>query len=143
MMAGGLVIVNGDSFRVTGFIATGVGTHGITPNHDGTLLYVANRGNAGVSGSPHGRGSVSVVNVATQTVTAQWDVPGGGSPDMGNLSTDGRELWLSGRFDSEIYVFDCVRGGLAARIPVESGPHGLTYWPQPGRFSLGHTGNMR
>jgi hypothetical protein len=22
-------------------------------------------------------------------------------------------------------------------------PHGLTVWPQPGRYSLGHTGNMR
>ncbi|MCU1346745.1 MAG: hypothetical protein JWL70_3011, partial [Acidimicrobiia bacterium] len=110
---------------------------------DGAQLYVANRGTAGVNGSPHGQGSVSVVDVASLTVTARWDVPGGGSPDMGNLSTDGRELWLSGRFDSEVYVFDCVRGELSARIAVESGPHGLTYWPQPGRFSLGHTGNMR
>jgi hypothetical protein len=22
-------------------------------------------------------------------------------------------------------------------------PHGLTVWPQPGRYSLGHTGNLR
>ena len=143
MIAGGLVVVDGDTFRVIGFIPTGVGTHGITPSRDGTQLYVANRGTTGVTGAPHGEGSVSVVNIATRTVIAQWNIPGGGSPDMGNLSTDGRELWLSGRFDSEVYVFDCVHGGLAARIPVESGPHGLTYWPQPGRFSLGHTGNMR
>jgi YVTN family beta-propeller protein len=143
MMAGGLMVVDGDTFRVTGFIPTGLGTHGITPNREGNLLYVANRGTAGVTGAPHGQGSVSVVDVASGTVTAQWTIPGGGSPDMGNLSTDGHELWLSGRFDSEVYVFDCVRGGLAARISVQSGPHGLTYWPQPGRFSLGHTGNMR
>jgi hypothetical protein len=27
--------------------------------------------------------------------------------------------------------------------PVGKEPHGLTVWPQPGRYSLGHTGNMR
>ena len=62
---------------------------------------------------------------------------------MGNLSTDGTQLWLSGRFDDEIYIFDLVKGGFADRIAVGSGPHGLTYWPQPGHYSLGHTGNMR
>jgi DNA-binding beta-propeller fold protein YncE len=91
----------------------------------------------------HGPGSVSVLDIATTTVVATWDVPGGGSPDMGNLNAAGTELWLAGRFDSEVYVFDTVNGGLVARIPVGEGPHGLTVWPQPGRFSLGHTGNMR
>ncbi len=62
---------------------------------------------------------------------------------MGNLNAAGTELWLSGRFDDEVYVFDTTSGALSARIPVPRGPHGLTVWPQPGRFSLGHTGNMR
>jgi DNA-binding beta-propeller fold protein YncE len=62
---------------------------------------------------------------------------------MGNLTADGRELWLSGRFDHEVYVFDTTTGALAARIPVPPGPHGLAVWPLAGRFSLGHTGNMR
>ena len=29
------------------------------------------------------------------------------------------------------------------KIAVGAEPHGLTVWPQPGRYSLGHTGNMR
>ena len=62
---------------------------------------------------------------------------------MGNVSADGKELWLSGRFDYEVYVFDTATGKLTHRIKVERGPHGLTVWPQPGRYSLGHTGNMR
>ncbi len=62
---------------------------------------------------------------------------------MGNLTPDGRELWVGGRYDSEVYVFDTTNGQLTARIPVGRGPHGLTVWPQPGRYSLGHTGNMR
>ena len=92
---------------------------------------------------PHQPGSVSVIAVATNTVIATWSIPGGGSPDMGNLTADGTELWLSGRFDDEVYAFDTATGALKARIAVPRGPHGLTVWPQPGRFSLGHTGNMR
>jgi DNA-binding beta-propeller fold protein YncE len=143
MMAGGVFVIDGDSLTVTKFIPTGVGAHGITPSRDGTKLYVANRGSDQINGAPHGPGGVSVLDPATDSVIATWDVPGGGSPDMGNLSADGRELWLSGRYDGEVYVFDTVKGELAARIPVGSGPHGLTVWPQPGRYSLGHTGNMR
>lgn len=143
MLLGGVFVIDGDSFTVTQFIPTGVGAHGITPSRDGTKLYIANRGSDRIEGPPHGPGSVSVLDPATNTVTATWTVPGGGSPDMGNINVDGTELWLSGRFDSEVYVFDTVGGRLAARIPVGDGPHGLAVWPQPGRFSLGHTGNMR
>ena len=106
-------------------------------------MYVANRGSNQIDGPPHGPGSVSVIDTASTAVTNTWSVPGGGSPDMGNLNSDGTELWLSGRFDSEVYVFDTAAGKLAARIPVGDGPHGLTVWPQSGRYSLGHTGNMR
>ena len=143
MEAGGLHVVDGESFTVVGFIGTGVGTHGITPSRDGRRLYVANRGSTSVTGRPRGAGSVSVVDPASNTVTATWAVPDGGSPDMGNISADGTQLWLSGRFDAEVYVFDTTSGTLLKRIPVGLGPHGLTVWPQPGSFSLGHTGNMR
>ena len=62
---------------------------------------------------------------------------------MGNVTADGSELWVSGRYDDEVYVFDTATGVLKHRIPVGREPHGLCVWPQPGRFSLGHTGNMR
>jgi YVTN family beta-propeller protein len=87
-------------------------------------------------------GSVSVVDCATGKVDANWPIPGGGSPDMGNVSADGRQLWLSGRYDNVVYVFD-TSSGAVTRIPVGKEPHGLAVWPQPGRYSLGHTGNMR
>lgn len=143
MMAGGVFLLDGDALTVTKFIATGPGAHGITPSRHGTQLYVANRGTDQISGEPDGPGSVSVIALASDTVTTSWNIPAGGSPDMGNLNVDGTELWLSGRFDSEVYVFDTVNGGWVATIAVGDGPHGLTFWPQPGRYSLGHTGNMR
>ncbi|MBV8828683.1 MAG: hypothetical protein JO108_05595, partial [Acidobacteriaceae bacterium] len=96
-------------------------------------VYVSNRG----------EGSVSLIDLATRKVSTKWTIPGGGSPDMGGVSADGTSLWLSGRYNREVYVFDTSNGSLRARIKVGDGPHGLCVYPQPGRYSLGHTGNMR
>jgi DNA-binding beta-propeller fold protein YncE len=92
--------------------------------------------------SPRGPGSISVLDFATRTVEANWPIPGGGSPDMGNVSADGKTLWLSGRYDDVVYAIDTTSGAVI-KIAVGSEPHGLTVWPQPGRYSLGHTGVMR
>ena len=142
MRADGVFVVDGDSFTRVGFIHTGIGTHGLYPSRDGTKLYVANRGSHKVHGSPHGPGSIAVIDFATRTVEKTWPIPGGGSPDMGNVSADGKQLWLSGRYDNVVYDIDTTTGAVT-KIPVGKEPHGLTVWPQPGRYSLGHTGNMR
>jgi YVTN family beta-propeller protein len=142
MKAGGVFVIDGASFTETGFIKTGIGSHGLYPSRDGTKLYVANRGSAHVYGPPKGKGSVSVIDFATRQVVATWPIPGGGSPDMGNVSVDGKVLWLSGRFDNVVYAVATTTGEVRS-IPVGKEPHGLTVWPQPGRYSLGHTGNMR
>ena len=143
MQAGGVYLVDPVEFKNIGFIETGTGTHGIYPSRDGKLLYVTNRGWTTIAGGKHGPGSVSVLSPAEQKVVATWQIPGGGSPDMGNVTADGKELWVSGRYDDEVYVFDTKTGQLTHRIPVGREPHGLCVWPQPGRYSLGHTGNMR
>ena len=142
MMSDGVHVIDGDSFRQTGFIPTGVGAHGLYPSRDGRKLYVANRGSNRIHGARHGKGSVSVIDFATQKVEVTWPVPGGGSPDMGNVTADGKQLWLAGRFDDVVYVFDTATGAVRS-IAVGREPHGLTVWPQPGRYSLGHTGNTR
>jgi YVTN family beta-propeller protein len=90
-----------------------------------------------------GEGSVSVIDPQTNTVVATWRVPGGGSPDMGGVSADGTKLWLSGRYDAVVYVFDTATGQLLKKVPVSAEPHGLVVWPQPGRYALGHTGITR
>jgi YVTN family beta-propeller protein len=142
MKAAGVFLVEGESFKEIGHIKTGLGTHGLYPSRDGTQLYVANRGVARVYGPPKGKGSVSVIDFATRKVTVDWPIPGGGSPDMGNLSIDGNTLWLSGRYDNAVYKIDTTTGQ-SKIISVKTEPHGLTVWPQPGRYSLGHTGNLR
>ena len=142
MLADGVHVVDGASFKQIGFIPTGLGAHGLYPSRDAKRLYVANRGSRMVYSKPDGKGSVSVIDFATRKVIAHWPIPGGGSPDMGNVSADGKTLWLSGRFDNEVYAIDTASGAVK-KIPVGTEPHGLTVWPQPGRYSLGHTGNLR
>lgn len=131
--ANGLWVLDGAATKVLRFIPTGGGAHGIYLSRDATQLYVTNR---------H-EGSVSVLDAYTGAVQTKWRIPGGGSPDMGGVSADGKVLWLSGRYDSEVYAIDTRTGEQLARIPVGSGPHGLAVYPQPGRYSLGHTGIFR
>ena len=121
------------TFRATGFLPTGPDAHGLYPSRDARYLYVTNRGN----------GSVTVISFATGKVAKTWWIPGGGSPDMGGVSPDGRVLWVSGRYNGVVYAISTVTGHLLAEIPVGPQPHGLCVWPQPGRYSLGHTGVMR
>ena len=133
LAAGGVWEIDPARFKVIGFIHTGAGAHGLVVGRNGKVLYVANRN----------EGSVSVISFRTRKVVAKWRIPGGGSPDMGDVSANGKVLWLSGRYNSAVYAIDTRTGRLIARIPVGASPHGLSVWLQPGRYSLGHTGNMR
>jgi DNA-binding beta-propeller fold protein YncE len=133
MAKDGVWIVDADRLRKVGFIPTGAGAHGLYVSRDSRYLYVSNRM----------EGSISVISFATRKVVHKWRIPGGGSPDMGGVSADGKVLWLSGRYNGVVYAISTANGRLLARIPVGSGPHGLCVYPQPGRYSLGHTGVFR
>ena len=133
----GMWEIDPDTFKVTGFVPTGLGPHGLYPSRDGRLLYVTNRG------LQTGQGSIAVFSFATGKIVARWPIPGRSSPDMGGVSADGKVLWLTGRYDSNVYAIDTTNGQLIARIPVGLQPHGLAVFPQPGRYSLGHTGEYR
>lgn len=142
MMADGVHIVDGRIFKQVGFIPSGPGTHGLYPSRDGKFLYITNRGTHRIHGKRKGPGSVDVLEFASEKIVAHWAIPNGGSPDMGNVSADGKSLWLAGRFDDVVYRID-TRNGDVRQVKVGGEPHGLTVWPQPGRYSLGHTGNLR
>lgn len=133
MHADGIHLIDGDSFTIIGSIPTGKGAHGLYVSRDSKVLYISNRG----------EGSVSVLDFASRKLIHKWELPGGGSPDMGGVSSDGKVLWLSGRYNAEVYAIDTGDGKLLARIKVGRGPHGLCVYPQPGRYSLGHTGVFR
>jgi DNA-binding beta-propeller fold protein YncE len=133
MASDGVWLIDAHRFRKVGYVRTGGGAHGLYASRDSRFLYVSNRD----------EGSVSVVSFRTRRPVRKWRLPGGGSPDMGGVSADGRVLWLSGRYNFEVYGISTRTGRLIARIGVGSGPHGLCVYPQPGRYSLGHTGVFR
>src|SRR5881409_1793152 len=133
MKSDGVHLIDGDHLAKIGFLPTGKGAHGLYVSRDSKVLYVSNRE----------EGSISLIDFASRKVVKKWMLPGGGSPDMGGVSADGRILWLAGRYNSEVYAIDTRDGHLIARIPVGHGPHGLCVYPQPGRYSLGHTGIFR
>ena len=133
MLRNGVWVVDAATLEVVTFVPTGKGAHGIYPSRDARRLFVSNRDGA----------SISVLDARGRTIVARWPLPAGASPDMGGVSADGRQLWLSGRYDGVVYVLDTANGTLLHTIKVGAGPHGLLVWPQPGRYSLGHTGNMR
>jgi YVTN family beta-propeller protein len=133
MMADGVHVIDGAQMVQVDFIPTGRGAHGLYSSRDSRVLYCSNRD----------EGTISVISFEQRKVIAKWTIPGGGSPDMGGVSADGKVLWLSGRYHSEVYAISTTDGRLLARTPVGKGPHGLCVYPQPGRYSLGHTGVFR
>src|SRR5215212_7675391 len=110
---------------------TGASPIDIKLSPDGEVFYVANQGSNGVS-------------VIDPEKMEEIDfIPTGEGADGLQISRDGRQLWVSGRYDGAVYVVDTRTGELLATIFTGAQPHGLTYFPNPGRFSLGHNGVYR
>lgn len=128
---GGVQVIDPKTMEQIDFIPTGAGAHGLYVSRDTKSLYVANRLG----------GTISVIDFATRMVTDTWQV--GGSPDMLQLSPAGTQLWYADRYNGTVSVVDTRSGKLIHRITVGYYPHGLTYFPNVGRFSLGHNGVYR
>ena len=128
---GGVHLIDPRAMKQLKFIPTGAGAHGLYVSKDEKSLYVANRRAE----------TISVIDFATRKVSATWEV--GGSPDMLQLSPDGTQLWYADRYNGTVSVVNARSGKLIHRIAVGYYPHGLTYFPNVGRFSLGHNGVYR
>ena len=115
------------------YINTGFGAHGLYVTRDAQKLIITNRDDS----------SISILQFSDNKIIAKWKIPGNASPDMGGVSADGKTFWVSGRYDDAIYQISLDDGHLIKKIKTDKGPHGLAVWPQPGRYSLGHTGIMR
>jgi DNA-binding beta-propeller fold protein YncE len=133
MIANGVWKISARTYKPIGFIPTGLGAHGLYASRDARYLYVSNRRDS----------SISLISFKKRKQVRKWRIPGGATPDMGGVSTNGKVLWLTGRYSSEVYAINTRNGKLIKRIHVGLGPHGLCVYPQPGRYSLGHTGVFR
>ncbi|CAM5703781.1 hypothetical protein SGLAM104S_08157 [Streptomyces glaucescens] len=94
MMAHGMWVLDGDTFEQPELLPTGKGCHGLYVGRDSREMYVSNRG----------EGTVSVFDFTQNKLTKKWRLPNSSSPDMGGVSADGKVLWLSGRYDAEVYA---------------------------------------
>jgi YVTN family beta-propeller protein len=127
----GVSIIDPIAMKELAFLPTGKGAHGMAISRDTRLLYVSNRL----------AGTISVISFADRQVVDTWEV--GGSPDMLQVSPDGTELWVSNRYGTTVSVIDTATGAVVEDVEVGRQPHGLAYFPQPGRFSIGHNGVYR
>ncbi len=103
----GVWLIDAATWRVIRLQPTGRGAHGLYPSRDGRDLYVSNRG----------EGSITVISFRTRHPVRKWRLPGGGSPDMGGVSADGTVLWLTGRYDGELYAISTPHRSTAAPDP--------------------------
>ncbi len=129
--ASGVQLIDARTLRLVKFMRTPLDAHGLYVSRNTKQLYVTSR--AG--------GAISVIDFATRRIVATWKVPG--TPDMGGVSPNGKVLWLAGRYTGSVYAISTTTGHVIATIPAGISPHGLCVWPQPGRYSTGHTGVMR
>jgi YVTN family beta-propeller protein len=128
---GGVYVIDPVTMKVVKFIRTGRGAHGMAISRDTTELYLTNRL----------AGTLSVINFAQRRVTHTYML--GGSPDMVQVSTDGSQIWISNRYGTTVEVVSATDGHIIKQIQVGTDPHGISLFPQPGRFSLGHNGVYR
>jgi YVTN family beta-propeller protein len=127
----GVQLIDAHRWRPVGFIHTPLDAHGLYVSRNTHDLYVTDRAGQ----------AVTVVDFRTRHVVATWHIPG--TPDMGGVSPDGKTLWLAGRYTGRVYAISTADGHVIASIPAGRSPHGVCVWPQPGRYSTGHTGVMR
>jgi YVTN family beta-propeller protein len=127
----GVSVIDPTTMREIRFIHTGRGAHGFAYSRDARRLFLSNRL----------AGTISVLDPYRRKLITTWRV--GGSPDMIQISPDGRRLWVSNRFDRSVFVVDTTSGAVIHVFHLGDSPHGLAYFPQPGRYSLGHNGVYR
>lgn len=127
----GVSLIDPTTMTEIGFLPTGLGAHGLNVSRDAATLFVSNRM----------EGTISVIDFATRSVRQTWRV--GGSPDMIQVSADGAQLWVSNRFQGSVSVIDTASGRVTATIPTGAGAHGVSLFPQPGRYNVGHNGVYR
>ena len=143
MMADGVFVIDGDAFKQIGFIETGKGTHGLYPE---PRRQEALRRQSRLEQDPRpaeGQGQRVGRRFRDRKIEANWPIPGRRQPRHGQRQRR-RQAGCGCRAATTTSCTCSTRRPARSRAS-RSGkePHGLTVWPQPGRYSLGHTGNMR
>ena len=108
-----VVDVSGAEPRVTGRIPTGKGAHAFRAAGDGRSVVISNRV----------ANTISRIDLASLTVSANYPVPGG--PDCMDVSADGKTLYVTSRWARKLSVVDLATGKVSRTVPVGRSPHGV------------------
>ena len=105
--------VSGPQARLVKKIRTGMGAHAFRARGDKRHVFVSNRV----------ANTVSLVDLHTLEVVAQYAVPGG--PDCMEMMADGRTLLVTARWARRLTVLDIETRAIVRQIPVGRSPHGV------------------
>jgi YVTN family beta-propeller protein len=111
--AGGVSVIDLDTFERSGAIATGTAPNYATFSSDGERLYVSNTGD----------NNVSEIDVRTWQVTRTF--PTGKAPEHVVLSPDDRVLYVNNVADGTVSAIQLINDSTAQTYPVGSDPHGV------------------
>jgi YVTN family beta-propeller protein len=133
---GNVVVINTSSDAVIARIPVGKRPRGLRVSPDGTRLYVALSGlpkaGPGVDESklppadPSADG-IGVVDLGTLKLLRV--IPGGKDPELFDVTSDGKRLWVSNEDAAEASLVDIEAGQVVKRAPVGHEPEGVTIHP--------------
>jgi YVTN family beta-propeller protein len=103
-------------------IPTGKGAHAFRAAGDKRHVFVSNRV----------ANTISKIDLQTQSVVSQINVPGG--PDCMDLSLDGKWLYVTSRWAKKLTVIDLATGKVARQVNVGRSPHGVWTLDHAPRF---------
>jgi YVTN family beta-propeller protein len=94
-------------------IPTGKGAHAFRSSGDKRHVFVSNRV----------ANTISKIDLQTQSVVSQINVPGG--PDCMDVSADGKWMYVTSRWAKKLTVIELATGKIARQVNVGRSPHGV------------------
>jgi len=105
--------VSGAAPRLVQRVPTGAGAHAFRARGDRRNVFVSNRV----------ANTISLLDLQTLTVVAQYPAPGG--PDCMELMADGRTLLVTSRWASKLTFIDTETRRVLRQVDVGRSPHGV------------------
>ena len=133
-MSNGVWLIDAHTLRKIRFQPTGTGAHGLYPSRDSKVLFVSNR-ERGLDHAHLVRHAAPDREVAPARTAARrtWAASRPTAACCGSAAATTPRSTRSRR----------PPGACCTASRVGKGPHGMCVWPQPGRYSIGHTGILR
>ncbi len=133
---GNVIVLNTSNDAVVARIAVGKRPRGLRVSPDGTRLFVALSGTPkagpGVDDSqlpPADRTADGIGVIDLSSLKLLRVIPGGKDPELFDVTSDGKRLWVSNEDAAEAALVDIEAGQVVRRVPVGKEPEGVGIHP--------------